>query len=79
MEAKPQVGDTVIIRGSLGNYKGTAQLKNAQLVVLTAGSGETPEPEHTHVACPECGLCTDAKCDGEAAEKWGGAAGQCGG
>ena len=72
MEVQPQVGDTVIIRGVLGNYNGTAQLKNAQLVVLTAGSGETPEPEHTHVACPECGLCTDPECPGEAAEKCAG-------
>ena len=57
MEAKPQVGDTVIIRGSLGNYKGTAQLKNAQLIVLTAGSGELPPHEHEFVngecACGE--------------------------
>ena len=57
MEAQPQVGDTVIIRGSLGNYKGTAQLKNAQLIVLTAGSGELPPHEHEFVngecACGE--------------------------
>ena len=57
MEAKPQVGDTVIIRGSLGNYKGTAQLKNAQLIVLTAGQGELPPHEHEFVngecACGE--------------------------
>lgn len=70
MEAQPQVGDTVIIRGSLGNYKGTAQLKNAQLIVLTAGTGEVPAHEHT--ACPTCGLCTDADCDGEEAEKCAG-------
>ena len=76
MEVQPQVGDTVIIRGILGNYNGTAQLKNAQLVVLTAGSGETPEqpevPAHTHVACPECGLCTDPECPGEEALKCAG-------
>ena len=76
MEVQPQVGDTVIIRGILGNYNGTAQLKNAQLVVLTAGSGETPEPEHTHVACPECGLCTDPECPGEEAEKCAGHQGE---
>ena len=76
MEVQPQVGDTVIIRGVLGNYNGTAQLKNAQLVVLTAGSGETPEPEHTHVACPECGLCTDPECPGEEAEKCAGHQGE---
>lgn len=55
MEAQPQVGDTVVIRGHLGNYKGTAQLKNAQLIVLTAGSGEAPhEHEFVDGKC-ECG------------------------
>lgn len=55
MEAQPQVGDTVIIRGHLGNYKGTAQLKNAQLIVLTAGSSEAPhEHEFVEGKC-ECG------------------------
>ena len=35
MATKPVVGDTITVFGPAGNYKGTAQLKNATLIGLT--------------------------------------------
>ena len=39
METKPAVGDTVTIYGYIGQYNGTAQIKNGWLITL---NGETP-------------------------------------
>ena len=44
MENAPQVGDTIKITGVLGQYNGTAQMKNGWLVELVKGEApETPE------------------------------------
>ena len=40
MEAAPQVGDTVIVYGVIGQYNGTAQMKNAWLVAAPAADSE---------------------------------------
>ena len=34
--------------------------------------GEEQAPDHEHVECPECGLCTDPECDGKEADKCAG-------
>ena len=41
MTYKPVVGDTVTVLGIVGQYNGTAQLKNAWIVAVTKG-GDTP-------------------------------------
>jgi hypothetical protein len=44
METKPTIGDTVTVYGSLGQYNGNAQMKNAWFVEDTDDdNGETPE------------------------------------
>ena len=44
MEVKPVAGDTVTILGIVGQYNGTAQIKNGWIVAHTPGEGgETPE------------------------------------
>lgn len=47
MDAKPDEGDTITVLSVVGNYSGTAQLKNAWLIEYTAGELEptTPDPE----------------------------------
>ena len=59
MEYKPVAGDTVTIYGILGQYSGTAQIKNGWLVAVTKGS-ELPEcTEHVDAdgdeKCDNCG------------------------
>ncbi len=47
MANKPAVGDTVKIYGIIGQYNGTAQIKNGWIVEQTAGAGgstEKPDP-----------------------------------
>ncbi len=45
-ETKPVAGDTVKLYGVIGQFNGTPQMKNAWIMEVTAGSGETPaEPE----------------------------------
>jgi predicted small secreted protein len=45
LTTKPAVGDTITVLGSVGQYKGTAQFKNATLVLFTqnAGSGDASD------------------------------------
>ena len=39
-------------------------------IKITEGNKDEPEvPKHEHTACPTCGLCTAADCDGDAAVK----------
>ena len=59
MTNAPVAGDTVTIYGSLGQYRGTAQIKNGWLVAVTKGS-DTPEcTEHVDAdgdeKCDTCG------------------------
>ncbi len=42
MEVKPVAGDTVKIYGIVGQFNGTAQIKNGWIVEHTAAEGETP-------------------------------------
>ena len=56
LEVKPVAGDTVTIYGSLGQYNGTAQIKNGWIVAHTAATPETPET-------PECTEHVDANSD----------------
>ena len=63
METKPAVGDTVVLVGSLGQFYGTAQMKNATLTVLTPANPVEPpveEPPHTGdaIVLAVCGLLT---------------------
>lgn len=59
METKPEVGDTITVLGSLGNYNGTAQFKNAWLIGYASGTAE-PECEHTETEHKEvAATCTE--------------------
>lgn len=40
MEKKPAVGDTIAVYGPVGNYNGTAQLKNATIVAIFPAAAE---------------------------------------
>ena len=55
---------------SIGN---TGTATNGQVKVtaieVTYKAGSTVEPSHEHVACPECGKCTAADCDGAEEDK----------
>ena len=62
---KPVAGDVITVTGILGTYNGNPQMKNADFV-------EMEVPAHEHVACPTCGLCTAADCDGAAEVKCAG-------
>ncbi len=42
---KPQVGDTIKVLSVVGQYNGTAQLKNAWLITLTKGENPDPTPD----------------------------------
>ena len=56
LSVQPVAGDTVTIYGSLGQYKGTAQIKNGWIVAHTAAATETPEettPEENTPSTPE--------------------------
>ena len=57
MANQPAVGDTITVLSVAGQYNGTVQLKNATIVAIVKGTGETPTPhEHNFVEgkC-ECG------------------------
>ena len=43
MDVQPVAGDTVTIYGIVGQYNGTAQIKNGWIVEHTAAGGETPD------------------------------------
>ena len=43
MEVKPVVGDTVKVYGIIGQYNGTAQIKNGWLVEVTSATPDTPD------------------------------------
>ncbi len=49
MATKPVVGDTITVVGALGQYYGSAQMKNGTMTAHTpaAGGGEEPTPEPT--------------------------------
>ena len=56
MTAQPVAGDTVTIYGILGQYNGTAQIKNGWIVANEVAAPETPEettPEETTPSTPE--------------------------
>lgn len=53
MATKPAVGDTITVLGSAGQYKGSAQLKDAVLVAITAGAGSTTEGGNTDAPATE--------------------------
>ena len=56
MSVKPVAGDTVTVYGILGQYNGTAQMKNGWIVAHEAAATETPEettPEETTPSTPE--------------------------
>ena len=56
MTVQPVAGDTVTVYGILGQYNGTAQMKNGWLVAHEAAAPETPEettPEETSASTPE--------------------------
>ncbi len=62
MTTKPQVGDTIKVLSAVGNYNGDPQLKNAQVVEITAGEGGneggevTPSTPVAITAKPEEGV-----------------------
>lgn len=76
METKPAVGDTITVSGILGQYKGTAQMKNAWLVSHTPATpdeggeegGETPAPAGNTVDMPSFAL-TNGTADTAYAER----------
>ena len=41
MEVKPVAGDTITVYGIIGQYNGTAQVKNGWMTAYTAGTGST--------------------------------------
>ena len=56
LTVKPVAGDTVTVYGILGQYNGTAQMKNGWIVAHTAAAPETPEettPEENTPSTPE--------------------------
>ena len=70
MEYKPQVGDHITLTGSLGSYKGTAQMKNATLVEtisplstagLTANAVAREDNVYTDTLYYEKGVVTEVK------------------
>ena len=71
--------DTSNYVGSFDKYVvdySIAENKNAFLTAYTASLEVKPEepevPAHTHTACPECGKCTAADCDGTDTDKCAG-------
>ncbi len=62
MANAPVAGDTVTIYGIVGQFNGTAQIKNGWIVEHTPAGSVTP-PAHTcESVCPTCGKCTDEDC-----------------
>ena len=56
LEVKPVAGDVIVVYGILGQYSGTAQMKNGWIVAHTAAAPETPEettPEENTPSTPE--------------------------
>ena len=60
METKPVAGDTVTVYGIVGQYNGTAQIKNGWI------TDHVTPPHECESVCDECGKCTDATCEKEA-------------
>ena len=58
MEVKPVAGDTVTIYGIVGQYNGTAQIKNGWIVAHTPGEGGSDTPVDPPVI-PDEGVVTD--------------------
>ena len=54
-------------------YDLTGSYNWGQFIAVESSTPEQPEvPTHEHTACPECGKCTAADCDGAEAEKCAG-------
>lgn len=54
MDPQPAVGDIITVKGALGQYNGTAQMKNATVTNLVVSDAEKEEPaEPTAVTIPE--------------------------
>ena len=51
METQPAVGDTITLYGMIGQYNGTAQMKNVTIVTFT--SSESAVEESTEAAVEE--------------------------
>ena len=76
-------GDAVIILRGTADYatltidnttlEGTLEITNnatdAVVIIDGVGPEEPEQPTHEHTACPTCGLCTAADCDGDATVK----------
>ena len=45
MEIQPQVGDTILVYGILGQYKGLAEMKNGWIISIDGSGTETPPDE----------------------------------
>ena len=58
METKPVAGDTVTVYGIVGQYNGTAQVKNGWITAHTA-------PHQCESVCDTCGKCLDTECTEE--------------
>ncbi len=58
LEVKPAVGDTVTVLGVLGQYNGTAQMKNGWLLSLVPGEPDLtckhPNLQHQEAVAPSC-------------------------
>ena len=62
MQKAPVAGDIVVVYGVLGQYNGTAQMKNGWIVVV-GPAGVAPAPAHTcESVCPTCNKCTNTAC-----------------
>ena len=61
---KPQQGEIITVNGIIGQYNGTPQIKNADLIVESTG-GE--EEQHTCTPCgvEGCNKCIDPECPNE--------------
>ncbi len=56
LEVKPVAGDTVTIYGPVGQYNGTAQIKNGWIVDHVKGEGVEPAPELSVEDAPVAGV-----------------------
>ena len=69
-----EVSGSAVYLGTYNTFKtfSASTLDKAPTSFVSHLYKEAPEyaaPAHEHTACATCGLCTDAECDGEAAEK----------
>ncbi len=53
MEVKPVAGDTITVYGSLGQYNGTAQIKNGWIVDHIPGTGEEEDDDKPEMTMQE--------------------------